>query len=389
MSLRKRVFIHHRAPRAGLLCAAALCSTVAAGLALRSSPARACSCLPRPGAGKLYLGDDGALPVDAVGIPYVGALERPDGAGQITLEREREPGTNKFKRVTYSLERSDGALLIVPSGGLELGVRYRVRVRASARDLELLKRFRQDDGSYPPSVDPPELEAIATRVDEPLPGAEDGVTLRAGEGVRGELRVAAGAMCSATIEARSVDITAELAPALARFRGYLLFETYVDGDRWGPWEGLCDAPHLGRSWRSHSAPPGDDRVFTSCEPPPEPGSIRPQDQANQGLGEGEHTVRVDARAPDGRLVLSSASIAVQLRCEDAPAVEPAAPGSLEPATSEPLASTPASDTSEEPPPIPPSRSRGCAVARAPRGLWWTVSLALLLFAPPRSRKRSR
>ncbi|MEZ4447881.1 MAG: hypothetical protein R3B09_00290 [Nannocystaceae bacterium] len=255
-------------------------------------PVSACTCVHRfLGAGKLYLGDDGLLPADARGIPFEGSLLRKDGRGQLTVERERE---GRWVRVPFRLEELGRDLvLIIPRGGLIPGVRYRVRAVTPLKLKKFLEEeIRERGGRYIDDLDPIEIEAVVTRGDDaiaPMLGAmEAAVQL-------GELRYVSAGTCNDgdAVYAQVVDFRFALPAPLDRFRDYFLYATYVDDRPWTPRGDLCEMLHSGRNWTSWSDAPTGDLLYGACR-----GAER---RGPPGLELGRHSVRVEARTPEGVL----------------------------------------------------------------------------------------
>jgi hypothetical protein len=142
---------------------------------------------------------------------------------------------------------------------------------------------------------------------EPFPNAVG--TLVAHEPQNGGVTVATGGSCYSGVDAVSVDLAVNVDPALGPWDGLVVWETEVDGERWGAQETVSwgndlfggpsvDERPLFASWRG----PGRDEVYASCG------------ELAYGVGEGIHTAQLRARIPGTDVVLASNEVTFELVC---------------------------------------------------------------------------
>jgi hypothetical protein len=334
-------------------------------VALRPTPARACSCdFYRPG--NYYVGADGRLPRDAPGIPWYGTdrllfLEDPPRplSTRVSLRRTVD---GRSEVVPFTVVERGRIDIIVPDGGLRAGDAYTVMVREYWNDSPLRRSYRPkkywskwERRAY---AKPPELhdmlEVAVTVRDEPaeLRGAELQLSARAQKVVGFiDQRTAA---CGVDHLADTIDLTVMLPPALEPYREYFLYETRVDGEVFAQRGSKCSVVPPGRSWTEKL---GTDRVFSECG------------EQIAGLTPGEHRVAVTISTPDGARSFTTPEVEFLLGCgvPDPPDPPPVAPA-------EPPAERPAEPPPEVQGPPPAAPPRGCAIG----GPAWGWPLASLL-----------
>lgn len=334
---------------------------VALGLAvlLRPSPASACSCSPdaRP---HLFVGADNRIPARAVGI----AFSEPEYA-DLDLRRFRVEWLDEDGRWiedTFGLrELAPGLREIVPA---ELQHnRFRISIRH-------LRPGRRPTGALPEDHQLPPFETIeeVTRSDRDLDGGA-AIELRVEAPTITEVEVADDASCSHRQRASAARIEAVLPRVLEPFRGYLLFETFVDGRRWAPKSDVCGDFPRGRNRLSRAQGPGVDVVYSGCPGDaragigPAFGGSRPP-----GVAPGTHQVQVIVSSPDGHFRLASPRAAIILGCD---------------------ASAASSDEPAEPAPAPHlPLARGRCSVDDPRSAEAPWALAIVLVVWPRRRSMS-
>jgi len=108
--------------------------------------------------------------------------------------------------------------------------------------------------------------------------------------------------CSASITAAQAEITLTLAADALPWEDALMYETFVDGERWSPSAALATGRPPGESWggRAH------DLVFARCATE-DPGTYA-------GLTEGTHVVEMRAGLAGLTWTGASTTVAVELRC---------------------------------------------------------------------------
>ncbi|MCA9636633.1 MAG: hypothetical protein KC420_11455 [Myxococcales bacterium] len=272
--------------------------------------ASACSCGGRH-APHVYVGEEGALPRDALGIPWIDVVPR-DIVG---VERRRGAAVSE---VRFKVETEGPFVIVVPEGGLLEGADYTVFLgdRSNATTVTI-------------GGDVIDLEAV-TLVLGPRRRSRVGLVPLAAKG-----------QCSDLAEADTIVAQAALPPAIGRYRDYLLYEFIVDGARFDPpAASLCGSERPGRSAR---AGPGGEVLFTTCA-------------EGIGLAAGGHTVALAISTPDGRRHVTPTQ-ALELDCETSPPPEAV----IEAAAVEPPEPAP---TTEEASPsaAPPPLAAGCRLA---------------------------
>lgn len=334
-------------------------------VALRPAPVRACSCsFGRPG--DYYLGADGRLPRDAIGIPWHGKdrllfLEEPPRplSTRVNLRRVVD---GRSEVVPFSVVESGRIDVIVPGGGLRAGDTYTVMVREYEDDSPVnrasSKKYwsKREKQMY---AKPPELhdmhEVTVSVRDESLDlrGAE----LRLGARTRQNVTLIdqRTAACGVDRLADTIDLTVALPPALEPYRDYFLYETRVDGKVFAHREIKCSEIRPGRSW---TVKPGTDRVFSECG------------EQVAGLAPGDHRVAVTISMADGARSFTTPEVDFLIGCmvPDPPDPPPVA----EPVVERPAeAGAPPAATQGPPPAVAP---RGCAIG----GSVWSWPLGLLV-----------
>lgn len=197
---------------------------------------------------------------------------------------------------------------------------------------------------------------------EALPGALG--TLEALAPSYSDLTVADGSGgCYGSIDAVSVDLEMQLEAGIDAWDGLLVWETYVDGERWHPdasvsWGNPYGDPGgtrpLFTSWRGAAR----DEVYAAC------GEVR-VGIVEAGVGEGVHTAQIRAYVPGTDIVLTSNEVTFELEC-------------------------PAGDPEPEPDPDPERFENpvaaGCSVAPGAPAALSVVVLAVALVFAARSRR---
>lgn len=315
---------------------------------LGEAEANACSCMQLLfGGGKLYVGADGKVPVDAKGFAWSGP--EPLAGSKDRVKVVRVEGNKKIA-VKHTIAAAGALELIVPAGKLKAGQVYEVTVRESAAAAEQRKSLPAEQTDVPP----PETVTSVTIVAEPLKLTQ--ATVVAGAPEEKDLTVRASASCSTEVRAATVPVKVELPPEVEPLRDYLVFETRVDGQPWVPTKGLCQSKTPGRSWSDAT---GTDIVYAVCGQGSEPsgGSI-------DNLPPGKHKIEVEVATADRAQVLTTPAIEVEFTC--APTAEP-------PKEEPPPTETP---QTEAPPPV---AKQGCSIGdTGPAGSAWVLAMAWLV-----------
>jgi len=254
--------------------------------------ASACSAAYCPGP-RLWLEPGASVPASAPGV-WV----------DLSLVGEVTPTVELWMDVDGELIQQDARLegeLLVPAAGFVEGALYQVR---AVRECET----QEVDFRVGPAAALPETlgrgRVFATGQTElPIP-AWDG-------------------SCYGGVDAAYADVWVDGDDALEPWHDLLVWETYVDGERYAPrgtinpegYYGLpADVQHDARfSWRG----PANDRVYAAC------GEV-PAGASSEGVSEGVHTVVLRASIPGTDVVLDSNPITVDLRCDAPPPYDPLA-----------------------------------------------------------------
>lgn len=239
---------------------------------LALSPAHACSCLVGPGG--FVHAPAVVVPSNARGLVWWSTTGPPADAG-VRVKRGGQP-------VPATIEPLDrNVWLVAPAEGFVAGAAY---------------TFGQEAVPFGAGALASEVAVTVSR--EKLAGAP--ATLTVGPVPTGALRVAAGASCSASVEAAQVALAADLPVEARPFAAALVWETAIDGKPWRPAESICSPTPWGRSWRET----GQDLVYAACAEAV---------LGDRGTTLGGHEVRMTARLP-GTDVAFSATAAIALAC---------------------------------------------------------------------------
>ncbi len=236
------------------------------------APADACSGCSQPG---LVPGPDGTVaPINALGVLW-GPYPITQPLGDDDLPRLFEVGSG----LELALEQVPLGpdIYLVPGAALELGESYRFEVPESG------------------CVEATSRTLVAG---EPLEFPAGLGVLTATEPSSAPITLAGGVGCSEQVDVVYVRVELELVPALAPFEELLMYETYVDGERWRPTVGSFDEPAPGETWRGR----GVDLIYATC---------------NDGVGGSAepHLVQMRARlagAPE--IAIETEPIEVVLNC---------------------------------------------------------------------------
>jgi hypothetical protein len=131
-------------------------------------------------------------------------------------------------------------------------------------------------------------------------------TLVESENRVGPLTVAAGAPCSAEVEAHQIGIELQLAPEAMAWRDALHFETLVDGKAWRAASAATSSVDPGVSWRGR----GVDLLYRVCK--------TEDADVSEGLAAGPHEVVMRATLPGSGAVVQSSSLTVHIDCDGSP-----------------------------------------------------------------------
>jgi hypothetical protein len=180
-------------------------------------------------------------------------------------------------------ERDHGGYLLSLTAGLEAGATYRLVDTGVCGDDELVG---------------PRVEFTATAA-APLP-QELGALVATPEGV-GELQLAEGGLCTATVEADRVRLSLVPSAETEPWLDLLQFQTLVNGEVWYRFADETDTYAPGASWVGR----GEDRLYRLC-----------QDEAfvREGVGEDRVEVMMRATLPGTDAILETAPITIELDC---------------------------------------------------------------------------
>lgn len=273
----------------------ALLMQFAIALAVSSTPASACSCVPHSHWG-FVVPKTGRLPANAVGIPLYSPKDRsPQHAPEeivkkVTVEIEEDGVFHAVPAMARELD-GWGMYVVGPKGGLKAGSTYRFTDRASRRADEAPR-------TVVVKVDYEALEADTSLIAE-------------AHSLRPRLEfVSAGAICSQEVWVSRTRVITLLPDAPPEWLEQLLYVTVVDGDRsWVGAESIC-----------HVVPPGRSRIQTGwsllyAKCPPPPGIEDPAFLTARTLSSGPHTVQVQASLPGTNIMLNSPTVTVDLSCQ--------------------------------------------------------------------------
>ena len=262
-----------------ILFLAAVTSVIAAA----PSDAEACS-QPLCRAGAFTPADGATVPASVPGIhwrPMSGFDGAPPDPSKVVLASAAAPGT---PLPFTAMQLPQGGYLLAPDQPLAPGAAYVLSDQNTC-------------GGQPigPSV------TFQVAGSAPLPTSLGALVETANQ--IGPLTVAAGAPCSAEVEAHQIGIELQLAPEAIAWRDVLHFETLVDGMVWRPTRSAVSAVPPGASWRGR----GVDLLYRVCK--------TADDDVLEGLTAGPHDVVMRATLPGSGTVVQSSSLTVHIDCD--------------------------------------------------------------------------
>jgi hypothetical protein len=133
-----------------------------------------------------------------------------------------------------------------------------------------------------------------------------GTTAREGAYQHGDITIAtAGGSCSIEVDAAHATIALAHSADATPWKDLLLYETYVDGQRWAPSTAINVTTSAGASWRGR----GRDQLYRVCE-----------DNQGEGMGlaEGTRQAAFRARLPGSTTDLVASEVTVEIACADSP-----------------------------------------------------------------------
>ena len=240
---------------------------------------------------QVALGDSVVIPANAPGL----ALQLgTNGTGEVptpTVHLYEQTAEGDWVEQAVEL---DGAL-VIPSVGLAPDTTYRLEVEDSCGDE--------------PIVDAVMIETVGERA---LPDSL-GTTI-ASAPVSGTVPVSTVAgSCNDEVDATYIDVSVDLDPTAADWIPLLGWTTYVDGEVYrpigtiAPWNPITlPADYVvdpRGSWRG----PAVDRIYTRC------GDLS-EGAYDEGVDEGVHEVVFQAFLPGTDIVVTTASISIELSC---------------------------------------------------------------------------
>lgn len=267
----------------------------------RPTPAQACSCAwGRPNE---FLLRGESLPENARGVPW---WFRSDSLSAASVTGELWDGVN-YQPVPMEVLQDQGFLLIAPLEAWHDGERYRIQVEVDW-----------------PNGKAPELLATEIDIVSPLDPELDPVLLASESRQMEAQLVDYGGSCAANhaVAYSETEVTWPGA-SLGSPLNALFYRTYVDGVLWELSRGLCSVRRPGESWQGVAT----NRIVTSCRSLPyefpDGETILFETNEDVSVGEGRHTVVVEARLP-GTEISFRREVAIELRCP-APAIDPELP----------------------------------------------------------------
>lgn len=323
---------------------------------MAEAEAQACSCGRQIiGAGRLYLGAGGVLPLDAPGFPWTGPESIAGTTDRVKVVRVE--GKRRVP-VKYTVTDSAGVDIIKPANKFKPGQVYEVTVRESAGASES-RQYVENLRSLPPA----EVTTRVTIAAAPLRLTQ--ASLHTGPQTEGGVTVAAPGSCWEGFGAAKVPLRVELPPELEPMRDYLGYMTRIDGRTWDMRSNLCASIDPGRSWTGE---PGTDMVFAVCDVSEE-AIARVQRLGGQFEypKPGRHSLEMVVFTLDQTQRITTPAITVEFTCAP-PEVAPAPPVEEAPAPVEPSAPPEPS----EPPEPPALEHRGCAVGEP--GFAWVLGV---------------
>lgn len=227
--------------------------------------AEACMCLFFPERGFVIAKPETTLPANARGLLWAGTgLELKD----VTVHRVTPQGYLIPER--FTLEPAGPNLILVGlSDRPRPGQRYRFSTAAIPSRVEDPINFEftvgGPDAFGTAEEDDPMGRADRQTVDVVI--SDQRLVLERGQaeltsGPRqiGPFSEPQGCLDWRSSTVGSAAVRLELPPAIEAFRDHLLYETFVNGERWSPRAAHCEQPIPGRSWRGV----GEDLVYRPC-----------------------------------------------------------------------------------------------------------------------------
>ncbi len=331
--------------------------------------ASACSCLQSTDV-YLFLPENKQLPAGSNGIWWHGVHHKPLSPGRVQLET-LGPGGRWFPR-TFTVVQGPGSIVGILPDPVNFDVwgaeTHRITIRAYPWEPTSAK------------LGPVVVSETFTIGSSPLQSGPVGIEIGTPQLV--ETSAPRGASCRVLFPAVNIRIEPKLPPSLVNAHYGLLFETYVDGQKWRPRRSLCDQFPEGRSRLSDTERPGVDVIYSECPPDktqqPDSQALRWPSTGHHGLEEGEHEVYVVVSTPDASLRVESTRAVVNLRCD---AQAPTSPTPTPKVPVDSTAQTPLPDSPRDhadiPPKHPPPSGR-CAVSSDSYGCFGWFAFLLLV-----------
>jgi hypothetical protein len=254
------------------------------------------------------------------------------------------------------------------NGNEEMPVEFRVEVLAPtwvhivpAQPLEPYSSY-QIRAAKQVSAGTEEIN-FATAGEVPLPTVFDAYASPAA--IESSVHIDSQAICSSEFPAIISDVSSSLALENSTWKELLLYDTYVDGQRWSPRASDCEYRNPGASWRGY----GIDTIYAFCE-----GSDKQPGLGSEAVAPGMHEVEMTVTIPGTTTVFRSSKIAINFECPDpsSTSTDSSSTGdtsnSTTTSTSQMSTQTPGQITDEE---------SGCVLARSQsRALWawWTLPI---------------
>lgn len=107
--------------------------------------------------------------------------------------------------------------------------------------------------------------------------------------------------CSSVVDAVYADVELNVSDDAEIWRGGLIIQTFVNGERWKPSSMYLDTYTPGESWMGY----GKDRVFVLCD----------SDSSLQVIQSGAHEIQMVGTIPGTEIRLESNTVTVELECE--------------------------------------------------------------------------
>ncbi|MFU8805307.1 MAG: hypothetical protein ACNA8W_15955 [Bradymonadaceae bacterium] len=294
--------------------------------------------------------EEARVPANVTGVLWkIGEgrrFEEIDG-DEIYLVREDDDG-----RISVQIERVEFHEIAVEFG----------EALAPNTSYRFVAPWLCNEGGYHPDDDSRFEVSFETGDEAPFPSALGALVAKPHQTAAISVNTEDG--CSDILDTAYVDIALELSDEALPWHEALIYETYVDGQRWQPTAYLGELVIAGQSWQGR----GRDRIYTICDP---------RWSRVYQAAEGTRTVEMRAWHPGRTALLATSTITIDLTC---PEDETPVGGDV--------SETPGDDVGHGAPPDSGESSGGCATS-PPEAPASHAAMVLLLLCCIVIRRRNR